>query len=97
MRKEKPGGIEDNYCHTIDIISYRNENKLTSEDKKAKEIFLKHEHEFPLDIGSLDKRYEAAKEFQEKHFQGTPYTVTVEEHCCNCSTTTLTKKEPFLD
>ena len=76
----------------FNILEYDAKNKLTSEDKKAIEVFHEHFEEFPLDTGGLSERYEAAKQFQDKYFKGTPYKIVVEEYCCNCTCTVICKE-----
>jgi hypothetical protein len=65
----------------------------TLEDLKAIEVFEKHRNEFDLDTGSLDYRFDEAERFTREYFEGTPYSVEVDEYCCNCTVTTLYKEE----
>lgn len=76
----------------LNIYEYNARDKLTSEDEKAIKTFYEHRNEFPLDTGGLEKRYEAAKQFQDKYFKGTPYKIVVEEYCCNCTCTIICKE-----
>ena len=75
----------------LDILKYSSKDRLTFEDRKAEKTFWEHYGEFPLDIGGLDEREEAAKAFQEKYFKDSPYIVYVEQYCAGCTVTTLIK------
>lgn len=67
-------------------------DKCSEEDKRAFEVFQKHQGEFRLDVGSLLERDAEARRFTEQYFSGTQYFAYVEEYCCMCTVTTLYKR-----
>lgn len=80
----------------MNLLAYYNQEKLTDEDKKARDLFLEHRNEFPLDEGSLEDRYRAAQEFQRKYFFGTRYKIDVETYCVNCTVTTIRREQSVV-
>lgn len=77
----------------MNLLCYYNQRELTDEDRFAKDLFLEHRDEFPLDEGGLDDRYRAAREFQYKYFNNTPYIIDVETYCVGCTVTTIRRKK----